>query len=130
VVAISIHLLSQMSDLQCIFESTNCNFTERLLPCSYSPKHGRSLFGPGSGNFNSLLRITISLFRSLGNSLKKRSDLAGFELIKAPGSASKTRNSLYFSLIAGNSLGEGFAPDCVIRSQCIASDDPRLRGYL
>ena len=22
---------------QCIFESTNCNFTEGLLPCSYSP---------------------------------------------------------------------------------------------
>ena len=36
-VAISIHLLSQTSDLQCIFESTNCNFTEGLLPCSYSP---------------------------------------------------------------------------------------------
>ena len=37
VVAISIHLLSQTSDLQCIFESTNCNFTEGPLPCSYSP---------------------------------------------------------------------------------------------
>ena len=34
---ISIHLLGQRSDLQCIFESTNYNFTKGLLPCSYSP---------------------------------------------------------------------------------------------
>jgi hypothetical protein len=37
---------------------------------------------PGSGNANSLLPDQDSLFRSLGNSLKKRSDLAGFELIQ------------------------------------------------
>ena len=43
---------------------------------------GRSLFGPGLGNGNSLLPDQDSLFRSLGNSLKKRSDLAGFELIQ------------------------------------------------
>ena len=40
------------------------------------------LFGPRSGNCNSLLPDQDSLFRSLGNSLKKRSDLAGFELIQ------------------------------------------------
>ena len=69
--------------------------------------NGRSLFGPGSGNFNSLLPDQDSLFRSLGNSLKKRSHLADFELIQAPGSASKTRNSLYFSLIAGQFAWRG-----------------------
>ena len=47
--------------------------------------------------FNSLLTDQDSLFRSLGNSLKKRSDPTGFDLTRSPGSASKTRNSLYFS---------------------------------
>src|SRR6266851_293345 len=60
--------------------------------------------------FNSLLPDQDSLFRSLGNSLKKRSDLTGFDLTRSPGFASKTRNSLYFSLIAGNSLRRGVRP--------------------
>jgi len=38
---------------------------------------GRSLFGPGSGNGNSLLRIRIPCSQSLGNSVKKHCDLAG-----------------------------------------------------
>jgi hypothetical protein len=42
----------------------------------------RSLFGPGSRNGNSLLLDQDSLFRFLGNSVKKQSDLAGFELIQ------------------------------------------------
>ena len=41
---------------------------------------GRPLFGPRSRNGNSLLPDRDSLFRSLGNSVKKHSDLAGFEL--------------------------------------------------
>ena len=39
--------------------------------------------------FNSLLTDQDSLFRSLGNSLKKRSDPTGFDLTRSPGSASK-----------------------------------------
>jgi hypothetical protein len=63
-----------------------------------------STFGPCSDpdeGIQFLLSDQDSLLGSLGNSLKKRSDLTGFQLIQSPGSVSETRDSLYFSLIAG-----------------------------
>ncbi len=56
---------------------------------SEEPRAIISLLDPGSGRANSLLSDKDSLLRSLGNFLKKRSDLKSFSITKAPGSRRK-----------------------------------------
>jgi hypothetical protein len=84
----------------------------------------------------SLLPDQDCLFRSLGNSLKKRSELASFELIQCLDRPQKCGISLYFSLIAGKfpwERGSLQTPSSAIESFSVCDSardgrNTRLRG--
>src|ERR1035441_10427073 len=44
--------------------------------------------------------------------------------LTATSGLASSRNSLYFSLLAGNLGGEGFARDCVLRQQVSTAEKP------
>jgi hypothetical protein len=81
------------------------------------------LLKTGLGNLISLIRDLHSLLRSVRELVKKAQVTTWFSSPERQTNRPKRRNSLYFSLLAGNLSRDEFASDCFIRQTVVETPD-------